>query len=115
MTRYFPSLAVFLFAASVAAAQPQPAPQPPPSFKAGVELVRLDVEVTDADGRPIRDLKQNEVEVVEGGRVRPIVLFQHIEEPRESYREIASRTIASEVSTNQGAARGHLYVLVFDQ
>ncbi|HEY2904368.1 MAG TPA: VWA domain-containing protein [Vicinamibacterales bacterium] len=90
------------------------APQTP-SFKAGVELVRLDVEVTDADGRPIRDLKQNEVEVTEAGRARPIVLFQHIEQPAETYQEIASRTIASEVSTNQGSARGRLYVLVFDQ
>ncbi len=86
-----------------------------PSFKAGVELVRLDIEVTDADGRPIRDLKQSEVEVSEAGRARPIVLFQHIEQPAETYQEIASRTIASEVSTNQGSARGRLYVLVFDQ
>jgi VWFA-related protein len=107
-------LAAALLLPPQAQAQPQP-PQPPPSFKAGVELVRLDVEVTDADGRPVRDLKQNEIEVVESGRQRPIVLFQHIEQPAESYREIASRTIASEVSTNQGSARGHLYVLVFDQ
>jgi VWFA-related protein len=101
----------------VAAGQPSAAqpPAPVPAFKAGVELVRLDVEVTDADGRPIRDLKQNEVEVIEAGRTRPIVLFQHIEQPAETYQEIASRTIASEVSTNQGSARGHLYVLVFDQ
>src|SRR4029079_8759701 len=38
-----------------------------------------------------------------------------IEEPAESYAETARRTSAGEVSTNQGAARGHLYVLVFDQ
>src|SRR5438445_9113762 len=105
------ALVIALAAPSAAAAQAV-APQTP-SFKAGVELVRLDVEVTDADGRPIRDLKQNEVEVSEAGRARPIVLFQHIEQPAESYQEIASRTIASEVSTNQGSARGRLYVLVF--
>jgi VWFA-related protein len=89
--------------------------QPPPSFTAGVELVRLDVRVTDAEGRPIRDLRQDEVEIIENGDSRPIVLFQHIEEPPESYAETASHTVAGEVSTNQGAARGHLYVLVFDQ
>jgi len=88
---------------------------PPPAFKAGVELVRLDVRVTDALGRPVRDLRQDEVEVVEDGERRPVVFFQHIEEPAESYADVARHTIAGEVSTNQGAARGHLYVLVFDQ
>jgi VWFA-related protein len=93
-------------------AQDQP---PAPVFTAGVELVRLDVRVTDAQGQPIRDLRQDEVEVVENGAARPVVLFQHVQEPAESYADVASRTVAGEVSTNQGAARGHLYVLVFDQ
>jgi len=86
-----------------------------PTFRAGVELVRLDVRVLDEQGQPIRDLEQNEVEVIEAGETRPVVFFQHIEEPADSYADVASRTVASEISTNQGAARGHLYVLVFDQ
>jgi VWFA-related protein len=98
------------FVPSFLAAQEQP-----PVFKAGVELVRLDVRVTDAQGQPVRDLRQDEVEVVENGAARPVVFFQHVQEPSESYAEVASRTVASEVSTNQGAARGHLFVLVFDQ
>lgn len=89
--------------------------QPAPSFAAGVELVRLDVRVTDAQGRTVRDLRQDEVEIVEDGEPRPVVFFQHIEEPTDSYEEVARRTVAGEVSTNQGAARGHLYVIVFDQ
>jgi VWFA-related protein len=89
--------------------------QPIPSFAAGVELVRLDVRVTDAQGRAVRDLRQDEVEVVEDGELRPVVFFQHIEEPTDSYAEVARRTAAGEVSTNQGAARGHLYVIIFDQ
>ncbi|MBI3400714.1 MAG: VWA domain-containing protein [Acidobacteria bacterium] len=88
---------------------------PVPAFKAGVELVRLDVRVTDALGRPVRDLRSDEIEIVEDGDRRPVVFFQHIGEPAESYAEVARHTIAGEVSTNQGAARGHLYVLVFDQ
>src|SRR5262245_47984399 len=96
--------------ATIAAAQ-----EPPPTFTAGVELVRLDVRVVGADNRPIRDLRQDEVEIVESGAARPVVFFQHIEEPSASYAEIASHTVAGEVSTNRGAARGHLYVLVFDQ
>jgi VWFA-related protein len=96
------------------AAQDQ-ASQAPPAFTAGVELVRLDVRVTDAQGHPVRDLRQDEVEILENGARRPVVFFQHIEEPAGSYADVASQTVAGEVSTNQGAARGHLYVLVFDQ
>ena len=108
--------ACLLLLTTAAMARPQPpAPASEPSFKAGVELARLDVRVIDADGRPVRDLRQDEIEVVEDGERRPVVLFQHIEEPAGSYADVARGTIAGEVSTNRGAARGHLYVLVFDQ
>lgn len=89
--------------------------QAPPTFKAGVELVRLDIQVTDGDGQPVRDLKQDEVEVLESGKPRPVIFFQHVEEPRETFDEAARQTVVGDVSTNQGAPRGHLYVLVFDQ
>lgn len=105
-------LLVWLAAAALTQAQP---PQPATTFKAGVELVRLDVRVTGADGRAIQDLRPEEIEVVDAGERLPVVLFQHVEEPSESYAEIASHTVGGEVSTNQGAARGHLYVIVFDQ
>jgi VWFA-related protein len=112
-------LIAFLFALSppsLVSGQAQgPQGPPQPVFKSGVELVRLDVRVVDGEGRPIKDLKASEVEISEGGEPRPIVLFQHIEEPTGPYLEVARRTIGGEVSTNRGAPRGHLYVLVFDQ
>ena len=77
--------------------------------------MRLDVRVTDAAGRPVKDIRADEIEVLENGRRRPVVLFQHIEEPDAPVAEAARRTVASEVSTNRGAPRGHLYVIVFDQ
>jgi VWFA-related protein len=43
---------------------------------------------------------------------RPVVLFQRIDAP--AFVDAAQQTIAGEVSTNVGAPRGHLYVLVFD-
>ena len=79
------------------------------------DLVRLDVRVLDDAGKPITDLRPDEVEVVEGGSLRPILLFQRIADSGRSYLEAAQRTIASEISTNQGAPRGQLYVLLFDQ
>jgi VWFA-related protein len=110
------SLAASLSLAGAAAAWAQPQlTKPPPSFKAGVNLVRLDVRVTDGDGRPVRDIRQDELEVIQDGERRPIVFFRHVEEPTGSYADVVNQTVAGEVSTNQGAARGHLYVFVFDQ
>src|SRR5262249_17724776 len=103
-----------LFAAFVSAlsvASVSVAAHPQPTFRAGIDLVRLDVRVTDRDGRPIRDLRQDEFEVVQDGRRRPVLFFRHVEEPVEPLADIVRRTVAGEVSTNQGAARGHLYVL----
>ena len=111
--------AVLLASASVwIAASPagrQDAPQQPPVFRSGTDLVRLDIRVTDADGRPIPDLRADEVEIVESGTPRPVLFFHHVQQPPGTYIDAARRTVAAEVSTNQGAPRGQAYVLVFDQ
>ena len=86
-----------------------------PVFRSGADLVRFDVRVTDASGRPLRDLRPEEIEIVEDGQPRPILLFQHIDEPAGTYAEAALRSVSAEVSSNRGAPRGHLYLLVFDQ
>lgn len=109
-----PLICAMMCAAAIAIARAQDRAQPP-TFTSGVELVRLDVRVTAADGRPVRDLRQDEVEVIEDGEPRPVVFFQHVVDPQESYADVARHTIAGEVSTNQGALRGHLYLLFFDQ
>jgi VWFA-related protein len=115
LRRWLAAFVLATAAVSVGAAAPQGTPQQPPVFKAGVELVRLDVRVVDDRGAPIEDLKAEEVRITEGGAERPVVLFQHVAEPVGSYLEVARRTIGAEVSTNQGAPRGHLYLIVFDQ
>lgn len=97
------------------AAQSSPAPQNPPIFTSAVDMARMDVRVTDASGKPITDLRPEEVQIIEGGVSRPVVLLQRIGEAGRNYAESAQRTVASEVSTNQGAPRGQLYLLLFDQ
>ena len=77
--------------------------------------MRLDVRVLDTVGRPVTDLRRDEIQVLQDGRPLRIVQFQHVAEPSGTYVQVARRTIASEVSTNRGAPRGHLYLLVFDQ
>jgi VWFA-related protein len=84
-------------------------------FRSGADLVRFDVRVTDASGRPLQDLRPEELEIIEEGRPRPLLLFQHIDEPAGTYAEAALRSVSAEVSSNRGAPRGHLYLLVFDQ
>lgn len=113
------TLLVFVAGIAVSAAPLDPArgrPQAPqPVFRSGADLVRFDVRVTDAAGRPLKDLRPEEIEIVEDGHPLPLLLFQHMEEPAGMYAEAALRSVSAEVTTNRGAPRGHLYLLVFDQ
>jgi hypothetical protein len=70
----------------------QATPQNPPTFRSGVELVRMDVRFLDDNGRLVTDLKAEELEVVEGGKMRPVVLFQRVSEPSGTYLDVARRT-----------------------
>ncbi len=89
--------------------------QQQPTFKSGVDLVRFDVRIVDEAGRPITDIKPDEIEIREGGTLLPVVLFQRITEPAESYVDAALRAVTAEVSSNEAFPRGHLYILIFDQ
>ena len=108
----------WMTAAALVACSAQPSAQTQaerPVFRSGVSLVRLDVQIVDANGRPIPDIRPDEVRIVEGSANRPVVLFQRVAGGGGSYVEAAERTIASDVSTNQGAPQGQLFVFVFDQ
>jgi VWFA-related protein len=57
-------------------AQPQdPQQQPPPRIKTGINYVRVDVIVTDRQGAPVLDLKQDEFRLKEDGRAQAIESF----------------------------------------
>jgi VWFA-related protein len=87
----------------------------PPTFKSGVDLVRMDIRVTGSDGRPLTDVRPEEIDVRENGQRLPVVLFQRVTEPAGAYVEEAMRAVSAEVSSNDAFPRGHLYILVFDQ
>jgi VWFA-related protein len=58
------------------------AQQPPPAapvFRTGTTAVLLDIVVRDKRGRPIRDLRQDEVTVIEDGAPREVKSFRLIE------------------------------------
>lgn len=71
--------------------------------------------MTDALGRPITDLRPEELIISEGSETRPAVLFQRITEPADTFVDAALEAMSAEVSSNEGFPRGHLYVLIFDQ
>lgn len=86
------------------------------TFKSGVDLVRFDVRVVDQTGRPITDLKPEEIIIEEDGKRLPIMMFQRVTEPAdESFQEEAIRAVTAQVSSNEAFPRGHLYILIFDQ
>ncbi len=85
------------------------------TFKSGVDLVRFDIRVVDDSGRPITDIKPEEIVVEESGRKLPVMLFQRVTEPAESYVDAALRAVSAQVSSNDAFPRGHLYILIFDQ
>lgn len=86
-----------------------------PTFKTGVDLVRFDIRVVDGAGHPITDLRQDEIRITESGEGLPVILFQRVSEPSESYTNMAVRAVTAEVSSNEAFPRGHLYILIFDQ
>ena len=66
--------------AAVVSTQDSSAPQSPPqpTFRAGVNVIRVDVIVNDDKGNPVTDLTREDFEIVEDGRPQAIDLFRHV-------------------------------------
>ena len=112
MRQFTSALALTLAAIAVPSAQ---TPQKPSVFRSGVDLVRFDLSVIDADANPVTDIKPGEVQILEDGQPLPIVLFQRVREPSGFYSDLSLRAVSAEVTNNDATPRGHLYIFVFDQ
>ena len=75
------ALGAFLAVTRVAGQSPAPAsPQQPGAvFRTGTTAVLLDIVVRDKKGRPIRDLRQDEITVLEDGVPREVKTFRLVE------------------------------------
>ena len=62
-----------------AAGQAQEPASQNPSFRAGASAVVLDVVIRDKQGRPVRDVQQGELTVLEDGAAREIRSFRLVE------------------------------------
>jgi VWFA-related protein len=117
MLRRATVVAALLTAAIVAAVAPPTgaqAPQAPPVFRAGVDIVQLDVTVLDENRQPVRDLRAEDFTVVERGVPQPIVSFGAVNLPS---RPVDSapwvNEVAPDVTTNHQDAQ-RVVVIVMD-
>lgn len=113
------TLAVILLLAQPGAGTPaqedsQDPPPEQPTFRIEANFVRVDVYPT-RDGKPIRDLKQEDFEILEDGRPQTIETFEHVEvrgfTPQEERRE--PQTVA-EARAMAEDPRSRLFVLFLD-
>jgi VWFA-related protein len=118
-----------LLLAPLAIAQSQPPPvQAPPSgepsapsqqpiFRAGVDLIEVDVGVIDRSGRPIRDLLAPEFSVTVDGKPRRVVTaeFISLRAPAAFDRRRAVESSEASISTNTERVRGRLIMIAVDR
>jgi VWFA-related protein len=73
-------IVLMLTTAAVVSTQDSSAPQAPPqpTFRTGVNVIRVDVIVSDDKGNPVTDLTKDDFEIVEDGRQQTIDLFRHV-------------------------------------
>ena len=94
---------------------PQPAPQGT-AFRAGVNLMRVDVSVLDKDRQPVRDLKAEDFTLTEDGVPQRIQAVTFVEAPHVDASASGAKwtkTVSADVSTNDfGESR--LFVIVMD-
>jgi VWFA-related protein len=110
-------LLVLLSTAPPALSQAPTDDQKPPVFAEEVELVKVDVVVTDKSGNPATDLKQQDFTVYDEGKAQTITSFDVVQRPdASSTGASAARPARPRFATNAGPAEspGRSFVILFD-
>jgi VWFA-related protein len=88
---------------------------PSPQFRAGVDLIRVDVSVLDRDRQPVRGLTAADFTIRENGRVHEIAAFAEINLPEpESAPATWMRHVAPDSVRNDDLLEHRLVVIVMD-
>ena len=101
-------------------AQPPATPAPPdteaPTFRQGIDLITVDVVVTDRDGQPVRTLTVDDFQVYEDGVVQPIVTFSYVDTSVHAQEaKAASATPVADVASNlPRGTDGRFYLILLD-
>ena len=133
--RMTPSRAVLLLAASLVAAvtglraaEPQQAPaaspekptaqvpaagQEQPVFRTGINFVRVDAIVTDRQGNPVNDLKIEDFEVAEDGKVQKLETMRLVKIDATTAPSYTQRTIRTRIDEETAAADENSRIFVF--
>jgi VWFA-related protein len=85
------SLCVALAAAAILAAQDQGSSPQQPTFRTSIQSVRVDLYVT-RDGKPVTDLRRDEIQLVEDGTPQAIQTFEQLTVAPHTAAEPALRT-----------------------
>ncbi len=95
------------------------AQQPPqrPTFRAGIDLIEIDVTVVNGQGEPVKDLRAPEFTVSVGGQPRGVVAAEFIDLRAEipEGRSVGADAGEGFYSSNREATRGRLIVLMIDR
>jgi VWFA-related protein len=88
--------------------------QQPPTFRSGIDVVRLDVTVLDAGRHPVADLAQTDFTITVDGRPQPIVGFERfVIPPPERPTAAWMREVAPDVRSN-ALGEPRLLVILMD-
>lgn len=95
----------------------QAPPTPQTTFRAGVDLVQVDVAVLDKDRRPVRGLAAADFTLLEDGQPRPIVAFTAVDLPERAAPGAAAwkSAVQAGVATNDIPEEGRLVVILMDR
>jgi VWFA-related protein len=115
MRRISALLAALVFALCGALLAQSGAPPGQAQFRAGVEVVRLDVSVLDRDRQPIRGLTAADFTILENGQPQPIVAFSPVDIPDVVATPAAwMRDVGSDVATNMLDVRSVVIIVMDD-
>jgi VWFA-related protein len=89
---------------------------PRPTFRAGVDIVDVDVSVLDRHRLPVRGLTAEDFTVLEDDEPRPVVAFSEVElPPREIPTAPWMSEVAPDVATNAFPREGRLVAILIDR
>ncbi len=107
-------LALTLLAVLSAEAQQPPAEGPASTFPSAVELVRVDLVVTDKDGRPVPGLTQADFALSENGAPQTIASFESVAVADAPESEAAAQPSFASTNVGPEPRRARTFVVVFD-
>ena len=101
----------FVLTVAVAVGAQQPAS---PTFRGQVDIVSVDVFVTDRAGDPVPNLRLEDFELFEDGRPQVITSFAEVNIPITPPAPFVPDAPRSDVATNEGSD-GRIYVIALDE